>query len=94
MFIKDLSGHYQYVNETFTGSFGRPRHELIARTDAEIFPAEVAAQFAANDAKVLAARTGIQFEEVAQYRDGRIHTSIVHKFPMFDANGEVIGIGG
>ena len=94
MFIKDLSGHYQYVNETFTRAFGLQRHEVIARTDAEIFPADVAAQFAANDAKALAARTGIEFEEVAHYRDGRVHTSIVNKFPMFDSNGEVIGLGG
>ena len=94
MFIKDLSGHYQYVNETFTRAFGRQRHEIIARTDAEIFPAEVATQFAANDAIALATPAGIEFEEFAKYRDGRLHTSIVHKFPMFDSHGEVIGLGG
>src|SRR6185295_9912409 len=52
-----------------------------------------AAQFAANDSEALAGK-GIEVEEVALYKDGELHTSIVHKFPMLDRQGEVVALGG
>jgi diguanylate cyclase (GGDEF)-like protein/PAS domain S-box-containing protein len=94
IFIKDLEGRYLYVNERFTQAFGLQRQDIISRTDSEIFPAELAAQFRANDAKVLAASVGIETEEVAPYGDGLLHTSIVHKFPLFDSQGRVTAVGG
>src|SRR5512137_1874399 len=87
MFIKDLEGRYLYVNERFTQAFGLEPKDIISHTDLEIFPAELAAQFWANDAKVLAAGLGIEVEEVALYGDGLLHTSIVHKFPLLDSLG-------
>ncbi len=94
MFIKDLTGRYLYVNDPFTRAFGVDRFDVIFRSDAEIFPPGLAAQFTANDAEALATATGIEFEEMARYHDGKIHTSIVHKFPMFDRQGQVIALGG
>ena len=67
---------------------------IIFRCDAEIFPPDLAAQFAANDSEALVAGKGIEVEEIALYKDGELHTSIVHKFPMFDRHGEVIALGG
>jgi diguanylate cyclase (GGDEF)-like protein/PAS domain S-box-containing protein len=94
MFIKDLEGRYLHVNEKFTYSFGLDRKAIISHTDAEIFPAELAVQLVANDRKALAARTGVEVEEVVLYKDGVLHTSIVHKFPIFDSIGQVVGLGG
>ena len=94
MFIKDLEGRYVHVNEQFTRAFGLERKDIISRTDSEIFPAELAAQFTANDAKALAVSAGIEVEEIARYGDGLLHTSIVHKFPMLDRNGKVTALGG
>ena len=94
MFIKDLSGRYLYVNDPFLEAFGVDRFDVVFRSDGEIFPADVAAQFATNDAEALAAGKGIEFEEKARYADGNEHISIVHKFPMFDRHGQVIALGG
>jgi diguanylate cyclase (GGDEF)-like protein/PAS domain S-box-containing protein len=94
MFIKDLAGRYLYVNDPFTRAFGLERFDIIFRSDAEIFPPGLAAQFAANDSEALAAGQGIEVEEVALYKDGELHTSIVHKFPMLDRQGEVVALGG
>jgi diguanylate cyclase (GGDEF)-like protein/PAS domain S-box-containing protein len=94
MFIKDLEGRYLHVNQRFTRAFGLERKDIIFRTDSEIFSPELAAQFRANDAKALAARAGIELEETARYGDGLLHTSIVHKFPMLDSNGQVTALGG
>ena len=37
---------------------------------------------------------GIEVEETAPYGDGFSHTSIVHKFPLFDSRGQVTAVGG
>jgi diguanylate cyclase (GGDEF)-like protein/PAS domain S-box-containing protein len=94
MFIKDLEGRYLHVNDQFTRAFGLERKGIISRTDSEIFPANLAAHFQANDTKVLSTGAAIEVEELAPYGDGRVHTSIVHKFPMFDSNGQVAALGG
>jgi diguanylate cyclase (GGDEF)-like protein/PAS domain S-box-containing protein len=94
MFIKDLEGRYLYVNERFTQAFGLEGRDIISHTDSEIFSAELAAQFRANDAKVLAGGVGIEIEEIARYGDGLLHTSIVHKFPLLDSQGQVTALGG
>jgi len=52
MFIKDLAGRHLYVNERFEQAFGLESTDIISHTDFEIFSAELAAQFRANDAKV------------------------------------------
>jgi diguanylate cyclase (GGDEF)-like protein/PAS domain S-box-containing protein len=94
MFIKDLQGRYLHVNDRFTEVFGLKRKDIISHLDSELFPAELAAQFQANDAKALATRAGIEVEEVARYRDGLLHTNIVHKFPLLDSNGQPSALGG
>ena len=94
MFIKDLGGRYLHVNDQFTRAFGIERKDIISRTDSEIFPANLAAQFQTNDARVLATGAAIEVEEVARYGDGQLHTSIVHKFPMLDSNGQITALGG
>ena len=93
MFIKNLEGRYLHVNDRFTRAFGVERKDIIFRTDSEIFAPELAAQFRANDAKALSVPAGIEVEEVARYGDGLLHTSIVHKFPMLDGNGQVTALG-
>ena len=94
MFVKDPHGRYLYVNEAFTRAFGLEQSEVVSHSDAEVFTPEFAAQFATNDAEALAARSGIEFEEVARYSDEQLHTSIVHKFPIFDLQGHVTALGG
>ena len=94
MFIKDLEGRYVYVNDRFEQAFGLESKDIISHTDFEIFSAELATQFRANDAKVLATGVGIEVEEAAPYGDGLLHTSIVHKFPLLDSRGQVTAVGG
>jgi diguanylate cyclase (GGDEF)-like protein/PAS domain S-box-containing protein len=94
MFVKDLQGRYLDINDRFAEAFGLGLKDIISRLDSEIFPAELAAQFQANDARALATHGGIEVEEVAPYRDGLSHTSIVHKFPLLDANGRATALGG
>ena len=93
MFLKDREGRYRLVNEQFLQRFGLRRDQVIGRTDLELFPRDQALRFAANDAAVLARGAPLQFEETARYVEGD-RVSVVAKFPLPDASGAVIGVGG
>jgi len=93
MFIKDTEGRYVQINEQFRRSFGIRPEDILSRTDAEIFPDEEAAAFQANDRHVLETGAPLEVEETAEYIDGA-HTSIVAKFPIHDADGKIVGLGG
>jgi PAS domain S-box-containing protein len=93
IFQKDRAGRYLYVNQGFPRAFGIERRDVIGKTDAELFPPEQAAAFQANDLRVVDAGVPLEFEEVAQHADGS-HTSIVHRFPLVDAEGTLYAVGG
>jgi PAS domain S-box-containing protein len=94
IFFKEAQeGRYLDINPSFEQLFGLKRDQIIGRTDGEIFAAEQAAMFRANDLRVIESATPMEFEEVAQYADGP-HLSIVSKFPLRDANGKISVICG
>ena len=93
IFIKDDQGRYLLVNKQFEKVLGVSQEQITAKRDEEVFPGKQGAAFRLNDQQVLKAGSPMEFEEVAQQEDGR-HTSIVHKFPLFDAEGKIYAIGG
>ena len=93
VFIKDREGRYVYVNRAFKKVLRVADEQVIGRRDDELFPAEQAAAFQANDRQVLQTGVPMEFEETALEEDGQ-HTSIVQKFPLFSAEGEIYAIGG
>jgi PAS domain S-box-containing protein len=92
VFIKDRAGRYLYINEGFKRVLGADE-QVIGKRDDELFSAEQAASFQANDRQVLQTGVSMEFEETALEEDGE-HTSIVHKFPLFNAEGQIYAIGG
>lgn len=93
IFMKDREGRYLYVNKQFKRALRVTEQQVIGKRDNEIFSREQAAAFQANDRQVLTAGIPMEFEEAALEEDGS-HTSIVHKFPLFNAAGETYAIGG
>jgi formate hydrogenlyase transcriptional activator len=92
-YLKDPEGRYLYVNKDFERARHISQEQIQGKRDDEVFPQEQAARYRANDLMVLQSRQPMQFEEVALQNDGP-HTSIVHKFPLLDAEGRVYAIGG
>ena len=70
-----------------------PLERVLGKTDFELFSQEQAAAFRANDLKVLETGSASAFEEIAIHDDGP-HTSVVYKFPLFDADGKIYASGG
>jgi len=93
IFLKDREGRYLLVNNQFERQFGMPAASILGRTDSEIFSPLQAAKFAANDRLVLESGKAIEFDEQAIYTDG-LHTSIVVKYPLKDADGNASALGG
>ena len=93
MFLKDRDGRYRFANRQFLQRFGLRLAQVIGCTDAELFPAAQAAVFRDSDAKVLAQASPLEFEETTQVA-GATRYSAVSKFPVLDAAGAVVGVGG
>ncbi len=93
IFLKDTEGRYLLVNREIERVFGISQEQIKGKTDSEIFPPEQAVEYRANDLKVLRAGLAMEFEEITAMEDGP-HTSIVHKFPLFDAHGNIYATGG
>ena len=92
-FMKDAQGRYVYVNTRFEALYHHTLRELQGRTDAEIWPPEVAAQFSANDQRVAEGGTALLTTETVPHDDGA-HEWLVNKFPIRDANGDVVMVAG
>ncbi len=65
----------------------------FGKTDAEIWAPEIAAQYRANDQKVIISRKALQTVE-AYSLEGEKRHMLVNKFPIFDEAGAVIMVGG
>ncbi|MCS6318741.1 MAG: PAS domain S-box protein [Nitrospira sp.] len=93
IFIKDLAGRYLQANRQFETISHLSPESLVGKTDEEIFAPEQAAVFRDNDRKVLETGEPMRFEESALHDDG-LHTSIVVKFPLRNAQNRCYALCG
>jgi PAS domain S-box-containing protein len=93
IYVKDLEGRYLLINRHYEELFGISREQARGRSDADIFPKDIAAKFHENDLKVLAEGRTLEFEEVAPHKDG-LHTYISIKFPLLDSGKKPYAICG
>jgi len=97
-FIKDTRGRYIFCNKGCQAAFAKSGvHEILNRTDAELWPPEMAERYMENDRQVLASGAPLQIEQPYFHRgDGKKLWMIVSKFPILGKNGEpelLCGIG-
>ena len=92
--LKDEDGRYVFVSENFE-RLGTPMDEWLGRTDADLWPADVADGFRRNDVAVLGGSGSIEVVEEAIARDGSRSWWLNHKFLFVDATGRryVGGLG-
>jgi PAS domain S-box-containing protein len=91
-FIKDQSGRYVYVNPLVEQLFNRQSAEWIGKTDAELFPPDIAQSIQDNDRTVLTSGQPVEVIEVEPREEGdRCYLSF--KFPLTDAKGNPLIAG-
>lgn len=93
IFVKDKAGRYQLVNRKWEELAGIRRSEVLGRTDAELFPAELAARMRKNDLRVMQISAAIEVEEVVEIAGSR-RCFLSINFPMRDHAGKVSGMCG
>jgi len=93
IYMKDLGGRYLMINRRFEELFGVRREDVVGRDDRDLWPADLAAAFMANDRNVLHAGGALQFEESAPHPDGP-HTYLSVKFPLLGDDGEPYAVCG
>jgi PAS domain S-box-containing protein len=86
-FMKDEAGRYVFLSRTFEERMQVRAEDWLGKTDADIWPAEAAAQFVANDRAVLASGRRLEVVEAVADPDGTTHTWRVFKFPFRDGTG-------
>jgi diguanylate cyclase (GGDEF)-like protein/PAS domain S-box-containing protein len=92
-FVKDLQGKYLLINRRFEEVIGISSAAAIGKTDAELFPENLATAFRAADLDVqktgLAIKTEAFFEKL-----GSEYHFLSTKFPLFHSNGDVLAVCG
>lgn len=90
--LKDLDGRIFYANEHFLNFHHWHLAEVLGKSDAQLFPPDLAAKFLADDRLVIeTGRVLHQFEQ-NQSADGSIYWAEVIKGPLRDADGRVAGV--
>lgn len=92
IFIKDLEGKYTLCNPLAAQALGRAKG-VIGLTDYDLLPREAAKLLRARDAEVIASGEAAEFEEIVPLA-GVDRQFIAAKFPLRNASGEVVGVGG
>jgi two-component system sensor kinase FixL len=94
IWVKDLTGRYVYVNEPTVYPDEAPLlRGLRGKTDAELFPPEIAAQRQTGDRHVIETGAIVEVEDTLDVPRGR-RTYVTTKFPLRDAVGKVYAVGG
>ncbi len=93
IYMRDMDGHYMVVNKEYERLFHLRREAVVGLTDHDLFPAEIADEFRANDLQAASGGGPVHVEEVAPGADGP-HTYITVKFPLLDSAGQPYAVCG
>jgi two-component system cell cycle sensor histidine kinase/response regulator CckA len=93
IYLKDKQGRYAFINRRFEVLSGYSKAQVLGRTDFDLFPEAVARNSAENDRKVLESGIPLEIEEFGPV-DGRMHTFLSAKFPIYNAGGDIIELCG
>jgi PAS domain S-box-containing protein len=94
IFRKDRSGRVTFGNQHYCATLKLPLDQLLGKTDYDLFPKELAQKYTSDDRNVM--ETGTPFEAVEEHHlpDGTNIFVQVVKTPVYDAQGEIVGIQG
>jgi PAS domain S-box-containing protein len=90
--MKDIEGRYVFVNKK-EAELDVYRDGAIGKTDAELWPEEIASAYRANDQQVITTRKEVQTVEPS-LANGEKSYMLVSKFPVFDQDGAVVMVAG
>jgi len=94
IFRKDRMGRFTFGNLGYCASLKMTLPELLGKTDFDLFPADVARKYVADDQRIMQSGESLDTIEEHFLPDGkRLYVHIV-KTPVYDAEYEVVGVQG
>ena len=90
--VKDLDTRYVYANQELGRRMGVATEDLIGRVARDCFPADIANRAGEQDAEVLRQARVFRFEVSPENQQAGVH-QLVTKFPIHDADDEIVGLG-
>lgn len=93
IYVKRRDGSYQKVNRKWSEVVGLPQELVLGKTDAQLFPPQVAQQFREIDLEVFNSGHLIEQEEFLESPEGRRYFISI-KFPIRDNDGSITGLSG
>jgi PAS domain S-box-containing protein len=88
---KDVDGRFTFVNARFCRTVGLALADILGKTDFDLYPAELAAKYQADDQRVMASGETFAIFETHQSATGKTYIQVV-KTPVVDADGRVVGV--
>ena len=93
LFHKDKDGRYVNYNNAF-GALINNEHEILGKTDFDIFPTELAKDILNSDLKAYTTKTPVIDERWITPANGEKLLLSTHRTPFFDEKGQLIGLVG
>jgi len=93
IFIKDIEGKYQVINEKFRETFNVSDEDVIGKTAFDFAAPSNAKRFTDSAREVITTCGQVAIEEIIEMEDGPHHFLII-KFPLLDAQNKIYGISG
>lgn len=92
-FAKDAQARYTAANSAFCEALGLPKERILARTNNDLFPPEIAAELNQRDCELLQGKAPLR-QEVSTELNGEKQTLLITKAPLIDSDGRVSGLVG
>jgi len=90
-----MDGVYLSCNPRLESLFGAKESEVVGKTDYDLLEKELADFLRENDRAVVAAGTvSVDEEELTFADDGHVEILETYKTPMYDSEGNLIGVLG
>ena len=96
VYVKDLQGRKIIANPKEVQLVGLgSEDEILNKTDFDLYPSELAIQTSEEDQFVIqSGKPILNYEGSIIDQDGKIHSLLGSKVPLFDSNGKITGIVG
>lgn len=94
MYLKDRDRKITMVNRAFEKFYGVDANSVIGKSNMHWIPKHLSDDIDTLDMELLRSGSTIEMEIEVENADGALRTIIFNKFPIFSANGDVVGIGG
>jgi PAS domain S-box-containing protein len=94
IFYKDSDYIYQGCNQAFENFIGKSRDEIIGKTDYQIYPPKLAANYQEKDWKLFQNPGTQVYEAPVTYADGTQHIVIFNKATYSEENNNTAGLIG